>query len=71
MEHCVNETLKCLGCVKGILINFKKPNGVTTAILWTSVALLGIWWYALLRSTLEKMVVPLRLEEKSCMWGNG
>ena len=45
--------------------NSNKPNGVVTAVLGVSDGSTGIWWYALTRSSFEKMVVPCREVVKS------
>ena len=53
---------------KGICTNSKRPNGVVTAVLGTFSGATEIWWYAWMRSSLEKMVVSCNDEEKSWIW---
>ena len=56
---------------KGVRRNSKRPNGVITAVLWTSSGATGIWWYPRTRSILEKKLRPCSWAEKSCRCGTG
>ena len=68
MKNVVNETLECLSSIAETKWNSNRPNGVVMAVLWMST---GIWCKARTRSSLEKMVEPWRVVEKSWMWGTG
>ena len=41
------------------------PKGVAMAVFGMSASATGIWWYALTKSSFEKIA------EKSCRWGVG
>jgi hypothetical protein len=41
------------------------------AVFGMSTAATGTWWYPFIKSSLEKMVQPCRLAEKSWMLGKG
>jgi len=56
---------------KGMNMYSKRPKGVIIAVFGTSVAETGIWWYALCKSTVEKMVAPSNQCRSSVMSGRG
>ena len=56
---------------KGHTDELKQPEGVVTAVLGMSPGSTGIWWYALTRSILLKIVAPRSEDVKSCRWGTG
>ena len=62
-QNLVHETLEGLGGVsqtKGHIGKFESPKGVVIPVFWMSSRWTGIWWYALTRSILEKVVQPDR-----------
>ena len=56
---------------KAINKNSQRPKGVAIAVLGMSSSAIGIWWYALTRSILEKMVQPAMRSLRDCMLGMG
>ena len=55
----------------GIRTNLKSPNGVMTVVLGMSKGYPGIWWYAWIRSSFEKIVALCNMAVDSWICGIG
>lgn len=51
--------------------NLKSPSRVVTAFFWMPSLCFGIWWYARVKSSVEKIVLPCRPWNESWQWAVG